>query len=80
MIDNSNIKDQKLYGKKKLPLNDAEKSLLANNFIKGTSTKRFVPVQWILAVRGEGVQRNPLNFANEGLFWEMSTFMVNVSK
>ena len=34
LIDNSNIKDQKLYGKKKLHLNDARKSLLANDFIK----------------------------------------------
>ena len=32
LIDNSNIKDQKLYGKKKLHLNDAGRSLLANNF------------------------------------------------
>ena len=34
LIKNSNIKDQKLYGKKKLHLNNAGKSLLANNFIK----------------------------------------------
>ena len=34
LIDNSNINDQKLYGKKKLHLNDARKSLLANDFIK----------------------------------------------
>ena len=34
LIDNSNIKDQKFYGKKKLHLNDTGKSLLANNFIK----------------------------------------------
>ena len=34
LIDNSNIKDQKLYGKKKLHLKDAGKSLLANNFIE----------------------------------------------
>ena len=34
LIDNTNIKDQKLYDKKKLNLNDAGKSLLANNFIK----------------------------------------------
>ena len=34
LIDNLNIKDQKLSGKKKLHLNDAGKSLLANNFIK----------------------------------------------
>ena len=34
LIKNSDIKDEKLYGKKKLHLNDAGKSLLANNFIK----------------------------------------------
>ena len=34
LIDNSNKKDQKLYGKKKLHLNKARKPLLANNFIK----------------------------------------------
>ena len=34
LIDNSNIKDQRLHGKKKLHLCDAGKSLLANNFIK----------------------------------------------
>ena len=34
LIDNSNIKDQKVYGKKKLHLNDAGKSLLAKKFIK----------------------------------------------
>ena len=34
LIDNLNIKNQKLSGKKKLHLNDAGKSLLANNFIK----------------------------------------------
>ena len=34
LIDNSNIMEQKLYGKKKLHLNDAGKSLLANNLIK----------------------------------------------
>ena len=34
LIGNSNIKDQKLYGKKELYLNDAGMSLLANNFIK----------------------------------------------
>ena len=32
LMDNSNIKAQKLYCKKKLHLNDAGKSLLANNF------------------------------------------------
>ena len=30
--------------------------------------------------RGEGVQRNPLNFANKGLSGKTSTFMVNASK
>ena len=34
LIDNLNIRDQKLYSKKKLHLNDAGKFLLANNFIK----------------------------------------------
>ena len=34
LINNSNIRDQKLYSKKKLHLNDAGKFLLANNFIK----------------------------------------------
>ena len=29
--------------------------------------KRFGPVQGILAVKGEGVQRNLLNFTDEGL-------------
>ena len=34
LIDNSNIKDQRLYGKKNFHLKDAGKSLLANNFIE----------------------------------------------
>ena len=34
LINNSHIKYQKLYGKKKLHLKDAGKSLLANNFIE----------------------------------------------
>ena len=31
-------------------------------------------------LRGEGVQRNLLNFAIEGVSWETSTFMVDASK
>ena len=33
LIDNSNIKDQKLSGKKKLHLNDTGKSLLAKTLL-----------------------------------------------
>ena len=59
LIDNSNTQNKKLYGKKKLHLNDAGKCLLANNFIK------FFIDMWVTIPSDSGMsspyQRNDKN-------------------
>ena len=42
-------------------------------------TKYFGPAKQILALTGEEVQKNLLNFTNEGLLWKASILLVNIS-